>query len=107
VHCTAGINRSPLTVLAYLTFVEGLVTDDAMALILAARPEARPYWEAWHGCRADLLERHRDAIRLEAYRISQRPGSGGPLDDWARAERIVLSHVLGSAPLTDTCRIVR
>jgi len=107
VHCTAGINRSPLTVLAYLTFVEGLGTDDAMARILAARPEAQPYWEAYHGCRADLLDRHRDAIRVEAYRISQRPDTGGPPDDWGRAERLVLSRALSTAPTHDACRIVR
>ncbi len=55
VHCTAGINRGPLVVLAYLTFVEGMATDDAIALIHKARPEASPYWEAYHGCREDAL----------------------------------------------------
>lgn len=106
VHCTAGINRSALTVLAYLAFVEGLAPDDAMALILAGRPEAQPYWEAFNGCRADLIDRHRDDIRLEAYLLSHRPEAAGPLDDWARAERIVLSRILGAAPLSDACRII-
>jgi protein-tyrosine phosphatase len=51
VHCTAGINRGPLTVLGYLTFVEGMTVEDAMALILRGRPEASPYWEPYWACR--------------------------------------------------------
>ncbi len=50
VHCTAGINRAPLVVLAYLTFVEGMAIDDAIALIHEARREASPYWDAYHRC---------------------------------------------------------
>ena len=42
VHCTAGINRSPLVVLAYLTLVEGMGLEEAMTLLLRARPEVCP-----------------------------------------------------------------
>lgn len=56
VHCTAGINRAPLTVLAYLTFVEGMDIGQAMAMITYARPEAAPYWDSYYGCRSDLLD---------------------------------------------------
>lgn len=58
VHCTAGINRAPLVVLTYLTFVEGMATDEAIVLIHKARPEASPYWDAYHGCRDDALVAH-------------------------------------------------
>ena len=51
VHCTAGINRSPLVVLAHLTFVEGMGVDEAMALIRRARPEAEPYRDVYEACR--------------------------------------------------------
>ncbi len=33
VHCTAGINRASLTVLGYLTFVEGMTYDQALAIV--------------------------------------------------------------------------
>jgi len=59
VHCTAGINRSPLTILAYLAFVEGMAADRALQLIHRARPQAEPYWESFAGCRDDLLESNR------------------------------------------------
>ena len=49
VHCTAGFNRAPLVVLAYLTFEEGMTVADAMALIRRGRPEASPYWDAYYG----------------------------------------------------------
>jgi hypothetical protein len=54
VHCTAGINRAPLVVLAYLTFVEGMPVPEAIRLIQRGRPEAQPYWDAYYGCRQDL-----------------------------------------------------
>ncbi len=62
VHCTAGINRAPLVVLAYLTFVEGMAPDAAMRLIHKARPEACPYWDAYRGCRDDALLAHATAF---------------------------------------------
>ena len=46
VHCTAGLGRAPLVTLAYLTLVDGLRPDDAIQLILKARPDAVPAWEA-------------------------------------------------------------
>ncbi len=57
VHCTAGINRAALVVLAYLTFVEGMAVPEAIALIHRGRPEASPYWDSYYGCRDDALAR--------------------------------------------------
>jgi hypothetical protein len=64
VHCTAGINRAPLVVLGYLTFVDGMAVPDAMALIHRGRPEACPSWDAYHGSRGDVLEAHDHPLRL-------------------------------------------
>ncbi|NJN48089.1 MAG: hypothetical protein HC808_18235, partial [Candidatus Competibacteraceae bacterium] len=71
VHCTAGINRSSLVVLAYFIFVESQSEDIAMATIQLRRPEAAPYWDALHACHQDLLEQHQDALRERAEDLSR------------------------------------
>jgi len=43
VHCTAGINRSTGTVLAYLVMKRGMTVDAAYRLIKSRRPQANPY----------------------------------------------------------------
>ena len=63
-HCTAGINRAPLVAVAYLTFVEGMAMQAATDLIQAGRPEARPYWDAYYGCREDALAPRRAGAAL-------------------------------------------
>lgn len=68
VHCTAGINRAPLTVLGYLALVEGVEPRSALAEIRRGRPQAEPYLDAFEGCRADLRECLRDLIEAEAVR---------------------------------------
>ncbi len=62
VHCTAGINRAPLVVLGYLTFVEGMAVPDALSLIQQGRREASPYWDAYRGCREDVLGQYHDEV---------------------------------------------
>ncbi len=101
VYCTAGINRSPLTVLGYLTFLEGLSPDDAHALIKAARPEAAPYWEAYYGCRQDLVDLCRDAIERRAWDLAKAEPESAPDSHWIRAEKEILRDVFlatASAP---------
>jgi len=46
VNCAMGIERSPLTVVWYLTQYQGLTLDEAYALVRKARPVAveRRYW---------------------------------------------------------------
>ena len=109
VHCTAGINRSPLTVLSYLTFVESIRPDEALAMIHAGRPQADPYWEAWQGCRSDLSEQHHDAIEARAWALSQRQPETSALDNWYRAEaevirEAVLARVAAAGLRRDTRR---
>ena len=94
VHCTAGINRAPLTVLGYLTFVEGLPYHEALAQIRAGRPQAEPYREAWRGCHSDLVEQNRPAIEARAWELSERDLQGCTKDNWSRAETAVIREVL-------------
>jgi hypothetical protein len=102
VHCTAGLGRSPLTVLGYLTWIEGQSLDQALGLIRRARPGAVPALEAYHGCRADLVERHRFLIeRLAFERFRARGGHPGHAEsDWLAAEGEALKQVLspGGSP---------
>lgn len=85
-HCTAGINRAPLTALAYLTFVERTPRDDALALIRQRRPGAEPSWEAYEGCLQDLIESLRQQILVRAYYLSQKEPESPPDAHWYRAE---------------------
>jgi predicted protein tyrosine phosphatase len=94
VHCTAGINRSPLTVLAYLTFVESQPFEEALAIVVGGRPGAEPTWEAYHGAREDLLSKVQENIALEAYLLSQSHPGRTPEANWVEAERAVLRNVL-------------
>ena len=93
VHCTAGINRAPLVVLTYLTLVEGIGLEEAMTLLLRARPEVCPTWEAYHGCRRELTARYEDRIRQRAGVLGQ--GSALPEQEaWRQAERAIWREVL-------------
>jgi len=94
VHCTAGIGRSALTVLGYLTFVEGYSPDQAIGLIRTRRDCVSPNWEAYFGCRDDLIGRHREAIADRAYAYYQAGVHGDPARDWRRAEAEVLRQAL-------------
>ena len=94
VHCTAGINRAPLVVLTYLTLVEGIGLEEAMTLLLHARPEICPTWEAYHGCRQDLTARYEERIRQRAMELGRgsAPPAGSAL--WLQAEREIGREVL-------------
>ena len=94
VHCTAGINRAPLVVLTYLTLVEGIGLEEAMTLLVHARPEVCPTWEAYHGCRQELTARYADRIRQRAVELGRgsAPPAGSAL--WLQAERAIWREVL-------------
>jgi protein-tyrosine phosphatase len=99
-HCTAGRNRAPLTALAYLTFVEMLSVDAAMEILTQTRAEADPSWEAYHGCREDLIEMLREYITVRAYYLSQEIPGEPPSAHWDRAEHEMIraAFVNGLAP---------
>ncbi len=94
VHCTAGMGRSPLTILGYLTFVEGYTREDAMHLLRSKRPGVIPSLEAYDGCRADLLSSRHDEVERQAWLVycdrSARQQAGSAEGDWYRAEKVVL-----------------
>lgn len=93
VHCTAGFNRSPLTVLGYLTFLECMSPQDALALIKAGRPEAEPSWEAFSGCREDLVGNCRDAIERRAWDLANQGAADSPESHWLQAEKEIIRDV--------------
>ena len=101
VHCTAGLGRSPLVLVSYLTLCETMSMADAFALVKQRRPGAVPSPEALTDCRADLIRTHRSRIAARAWlnyseRLdSRRPGDA--LSDWLEAERSVLRTVIGSS----------
>jgi dual specificity protein phosphatase-like protein len=94
VHCTAGMGRAPLAVLGYLTWMEGQSPESAIRRIHAARPGAVPAWEAYHGCREDLLARHRARIARRAYELHERDRHRTAIENWADAETQVFCAVL-------------
>jgi hypothetical protein len=95
VHCTAGLGRAPLTVLGYLTWMDGQSPECAIGLIHAARPGAVPAWEAYHGCREDLVTRHHAWIAQRAYELHEADRQRTALENWTAAEAEVLRVVLG------------
>lgn len=96
VHCTAGINRAPLVVLTYLTLVEGIGLEEAMTLLLRARPEVCPTWEAYHGCRQDLTTRYEERIRRRAFELSQQHPEHCAAIHWLQAERMIWREALAA-----------
>lgn len=99
VYCTAGINRAPLTVLGYLTFIEGMSRDAGFHLILGGRPQAEPYWEAYDGCYRDLLDKHRQDIKNRAFQVSLLHPENNQAQNWREAEKyIIRAAILGVLP---------
>lgn len=90
VHCTAGVNRSPLVVMAYLSFVEMVSADEALAFIRQSRPSADPSWEAYIGCREDLIESLSRHVHVRAYYLAQQHADADPVRNWHRAEQDVI-----------------
>lgn len=68
VHCSAGRSRSSAVVLAYLVVAQRMLLDDAWALLLRRRPEARPN----NGFVRQLVALHEreHGTRLGAHRIA-------------------------------------
>ncbi len=99
VHCTAGLGRAPVTVIAYLVFIEGMRPEAAFELVKARRPSSVPAWEAFDGCRRDLMERWNPAIRARARQLAEESGDGNHDQHWDRAAAEVLrERLLGGMP---------
>lgn len=57
VHCNAGINRSPSTVITYLHWMLDWDLAKSVRHVMERRIEADPYMDAIHGATADWQER--------------------------------------------------
>jgi atypical dual specificity phosphatase len=90
VHCTAGMGRAPLVVLAYLLWIEGRGEEEAFRILRRGRPEAVPAWEALHGAEADLENRFRGRIEKRAYAHYESGVHHDALKDWRRAKAEVI-----------------
>jgi hypothetical protein len=74
--------------------VEGYSPDDAIRLILQGRPQSVPAWEAYYGCRDDLVARYREAIELRAYELHELGVHGNADADWFQAQAEILRSTL-------------
>ena len=93
-HCTAGINRSSLTALAYLTWVEGQLLDEALALLRQARPEVYPYLDAYEGCFQDLRTAHVKQIQMRTGELNRQYPQQSAEECRLRAEQEVIREML-------------
>eukprot|EP00898_Chlorokybus_atmophyticus_P003983 jgi/Chlat1/4586/Chrsp290S04331 len=77
VHCTAGINRASLTVVAYLTFVKGMRRAEAVAMVREARPVANPYMDCLDVVRKRILEGRTEELTYISKSIYEDRCKGG------------------------------
>lgn len=105
VHCTAGLGRAPVTVISYLVLVESFRAEDAFRLVKECRPGAVPAWEAYAGCREDLVSRHRARIEARAHERSLQSEDNSMESDWKQAEAEVLREVLTGGEEADEQRV--
>ena len=98
VHCTAGMNRAPLTVLAYMVWVRQEKLKQALERLKDKRPGCEPYMDAFHGCYEDLVREYHQKISNYAYlnRNKRTEGEDNALSDWVKAEQEVIKEVLMS-----------
>ncbi|MEZ5581805.1 MAG: dual specificity protein phosphatase family protein [Candidatus Competibacteraceae bacterium] len=94
VHCTAGINRSSLVVLAYFIWVEALPEGLAFAEIHRRRPEVAPYWDALRACQQDLLNQYGDAIRERTQYLKRHQPGGDEDTIQLQAEQDIIREAL-------------
>jgi hypothetical protein len=104
-YCTAGINRSPLTALGYLAFVERQAPEEALALIRQGRPGAEPSWEAFWGCREDLAASLHTHVPVRAYYVSREYPDHDPEANWFDAEMDIIRLSFLSPRSLPLCRL--
>ncbi|XP_024526678.1 phosphoglucan phosphatase DSP4, chloroplastic-like isoform X2 [Selaginella moellendorffii] len=96
VHCTAGINRATLTVVGYLTFIQGMDLDDAVNVIRSARSIAHPYIDCWIETRRRLLDgrsKELTAVSRQIYECRCSKGlSGNSKSDWEAAQKQAITN---------------
>jgi hypothetical protein len=87
-----GLGRAPRRY--GLPHLGGGQPECAIRTIHNARPGAVPAWEAYHGCRADLVARYRSMIERRAYELHEKGGPRTALDNWVDAEAGVIRSAL-------------
>eukprot|EP00245_Coleochaete_scutata_P013508 TRINITY_DN551_c0_g1_i1.p1 TRINITY_DN551_c0_g1~~TRINITY_DN551_c0_g1_i1.p1 ORF type:complete len:442 (+),score=63.69 TRINITY_DN551_c0_g1_i1:94-1419(+) len=96
VHCTAGINRATLTVVGYLTFVQGMNLDEAVTVVRTARKVAHPYIDCWTEVRRRILDGKDEQLTAVSKKIYEGRCVGGVhgnmQTDWAAAQQNVLAE---------------
>jgi len=85
-----------------LTFVAGQSPQAAIGLIRQRRSGVSPNWEAYYGCRDDLVRCHKERIAERAYRYYQRLVHGDATKDWQCAEAEVLRETLTAGNMDST-----
>ena len=105
VHCTAGINRAPLTVVGYLIFVKGMNADNAIAAVKKPRPVANPYMDSLWGAKARMLHGRNDELTalsrsLYEARMSRKEKNDNA-NDWFDAEDQVIQRLFARRLTTD------
>eukprot|EP00897_Mesotaenium_endlicherianum_P001689 jgi/Mesen1/1548/ME000134S00667 len=97
VHCTAGINRASLTVLGYLTFVQGMSLDEALLVVKGARKVAHPYVECWTEVKTRLLDGKGEELTMLATGIYKERCEGGvhgnAQTDWSSAQTQTMARI--------------
>ncbi len=104
VHCTAGINRAPLSVVGMLTFARGWELDAAVSQLRGARPQANPYCEPWKAARARLLAGREEEIYARvtaAGGATQAEGGDWIARDWGAAQRQLIMDSFARAAECD------
>jgi len=109
VHCTAGINRATLVVVAYLYFIQGLRRDEALKMVKQGRPIANPYLDCLTEAKRRLLGQPLHSLPLSLPlgtcvrgRVPElgRPMANPFLDCLTEAKRRLLGKPLHSLPLS-------
>ncbi len=105
VHCTAGINRAPLAVAAYLAFAKGWQVNDAVAAIKKSRAIANPYLDSLYAAKARMLHGRNDELthlsrKLYEERQAKGQGNNGR-NDWYDAEDLLISRMFARRAAAD------
>lgn len=93
VHCTAGINRSSLVVVAYLVLFEHFTDQQAVELLRQSRPEVEPYMDVFWAFRTGFAISHYEKIRESAYN-NYLSGSSDDFLNWLNAERQTIRNYI-------------
>ncbi|XP_075265350.1 uncharacterized protein LOC142357677 [Convolutriloba macropyga] len=96
VHCTAGINRANLSVVAYLIWMLGMDKEEALALVRRQRPQANPYMVSFETARTRMLSGREQDVYIQTQLAGNSMEDGGDwvLRDWTAAENAVIEETI-------------